>query len=221
MAADPLLAAGLSRQPAQGRRRGGCVGVGAAGAPKPGVRHARRRARPVRALYGVRGAPRVRRLRHVAATRAGTERDSGRGLYRRHHSAGRSRGDRHGQGRRVGGRPRARHCRGLRRARRSADGLGVDLPLQGRARRLHPRLCDRHRDQPVVQVARRAADRRKLRRGIDRDRGEDPGHELDHAAGRCRDAHAAAGDALPASEVAAGAHRGDARDRRLGRARPR
>ena len=87
------------------------------------------------------------------------------------------------------------HRRRLPRARPAADGLGVDVPLEGGPGGLRARLRDRHRDRPVARAARRRRRRRLVRGGaVEHDRG-DPRHQSRHARGRGGLARAAARDA--------------------------
>ena len=68
----------------------------------------------------------------------------------------------------------------LPRARGPADGMGLQFPVQGGARRVHPRVRDRHRDPAVREAARCRRRRRQLRRAAGRDGRRDPEHRPDH-----------------------------------------
>ena len=57
-----------------------------------------------------------------------------------------------------------------------ADGLGLDLPLQGGHGRLRARLRDRDRDRPGAHAPRRGGRRRLVRRGALEHDHADPGH---------------------------------------------
>ena len=142
------------------RRR--ALGVGAAGAAEPGVRLAGRCALAVWALHGVRSVAAVSRVRHVTAPRRGPQRERRGGLGRRRRATRRSCGDRNRRGGRLHGRARAGDRRALRGARPAAHGVGVDLPVEGRDVRLHPRLLDRDHHRPVRQAVRRRPRHRHL-----------------------------------------------------------
>ena len=174
---DRRLAARVRAPIAVARRRGGVVRLGAPRPAEPGVRDDRRRPRAVRPLHGVRGAARVSAVRHVEAPHRRAERDGRCGLGGRRRTTDRDGRARNGRGRDLCGGARAGHRLRLPRARLAADGLDLDVPLEGGDVGLHPRVRRRDRHQPAPLPARRPRGRRLVRAAaLGNDRG-DPGYE--------------------------------------------
>ena len=174
---DRRVAARVRAPIAVARRRGGVVRLGASRPAEPGVRDHRRRPRAVRPLHGVRRAARVSAVRHLEAPHRRTERDGRCGLRRRRRTTDRDGRAGKRRGRDLCGSAGAGHRCRLPRARLAADGLDLDVPVEGGDVGLHPRVRRRHRHQPGPLPARRARGRRLVRAAaLGNDRG-DPGYE--------------------------------------------